>query len=89
MEQQTQEEKNLTKDEEQALNSLKNRTDIVITKADKGGAVVIQDVEQYVQEANRQLSDTSVYEKIPHDQTEENSAIVNNCIDQLKKDLKS
>ena len=34
---------NLTKDETKALNDFQQRDDIVITKADKGGAVVIQD----------------------------------------------
>ena len=34
---------NLTKRERQALNILKNRTDIVVKQADKGGALVILD----------------------------------------------
>ena len=39
------------------MENLQEREDIVITKADKGGAVVIQDVKKYIEEANRQLSD--------------------------------
>ena len=41
--------------EEDALQNLCKRDDIIITKADKGGVVVIVDVDDYVQEANRQL----------------------------------
>ena len=47
--------KNLSKIEEDALQNLTKRDDIIITKADKGGAIIIVDVDDYVQEANRQL----------------------------------
>ena len=40
--------KNLSKQEEDALQNLCKRDDIIITKADKGGAVVIVDVDDYV-----------------------------------------
>ena len=39
---------NLSVEEEKALGELKSRDDIVITEADKGGAVVILDVEDYI-----------------------------------------
>jgi len=52
---------NLTIDEKQALKDLQSRDDIVITNADKGGAVVIQDVKNYIEEANRQLNNTVFY----------------------------
>ena len=53
--------KNLNKKELEALEALKKRDDIIITSADadKGGALVIKDVETYMNEANRQLSNTS------------------------------
>ena len=35
-----------------------NRNDITICNADKGGAVVIIDIDDYIKEAMRQLSDT-------------------------------
>eukprot|EP00795_Rhopilema_esculentum_P000471 gene471-10148_t len=44
---------NLSKKEIKAMNDLKQRTDIIITKADKGGAVVIIAVKDYIKEANR------------------------------------
>ena len=46
---------NLTK----ALKELPDRDDIIITKADKGGAVVIIDVEDYIKEAEYQLNNKS------------------------------
>ena len=39
------------------MEELTKRKDIIITNADKGGAVVIMDVEKYINEANHQLSD--------------------------------
>ena len=54
---------NLKKEELEALDSIKAMDDIVITKADKGGAIVIQDVENYIVEAERQLSDKSFTKK--------------------------
>ena len=48
---------NLTREELNALKSLRNRTDIVIKPADKGGAVVVWDRDMYLEEAYKQLSD--------------------------------
>ena len=39
---------NLSVEEEKALGELQSRDDIVITEADKGGAVVVLDVEDYI-----------------------------------------
>ena len=39
---------NLSVEEEKALGELQSRDDIVITKAEKGGAVKILDVEDYI-----------------------------------------
>ena len=50
--------------EEDALQNLCKRDDIIITKADKGGVVVIVDVDDYVQEANRQLENKEFYNKL-------------------------
>ena len=43
------------------------RDDIVICNADKGNAVVILDVEDYIKEANKQLGDTSFYKELSHE----------------------
>ena len=69
----------LTKNERHALQQLSQRDDIIITKADKGGAVVIIDVDDYIRETNRQLNDADFYKKIPNDSTESNRNKVNNA----------
>ena len=48
----------------------KKRNDIIITRADKGGAVVILGIKDYIDEANRQLNDTNNYEQLDFDPTE-------------------
>ena len=60
---------NLSYDELQALRKLKNRTDVVIRQADKGGAFVVWRTDLYIAEANRQLADHRFYEKILSDAT--------------------
>ena len=58
---------NLTRKERTALNSLRNDTSIIIKGADKGSAVVIWDRDDYLREAESQLSDTEVYEELHGD----------------------
>ena len=59
--------------------------DILITKADKGGATVILDVKDYIAEAVRQLNDIHSYEKLDCDPTSTYNEIINNAIDNLLK----
>ena len=76
---------NLTKSEREALNNLQQRDSTIITKANKGDAMVIMDVEDYIKKANRQLSDTNNYQKLniyPLElHTEKNKAVINNYED--------
>ena len=58
------------KSEREALLILRKRIDIIITKADKGGAVVILDIKDSIGEANRQLNDTNNYVQLDFDATE-------------------
>ena len=67
-----------------AINNLKNPEDIAICKADKRGAVVINEVEDYINEANRQLADKKFYKKLPENPTSEYAALVDNAIDGLR-----
>ena len=77
---------NLSKGEQKAMEELAKRKDIIITNADKGGAVVIMDVEKYINEANRQLSDERNYKKLQEDTTLQHSNSVNDTIDRFKKE---
>jgi hypothetical protein len=54
---------NLTPAEKGAIQELKERDDIVIKPADKGSAVVLMDKVDYLEEANRQLTDERFYKK--------------------------
>ena len=74
----------MSKKEEHALQNLSKRDDVIITKAVKGGAVVVVDVDDYVQEANRQLDNKEFYKKLTIDTTEINRIKVNRTINELK-----
>ena len=58
------------KSEREALLILRKRIDIIIIKADKGGALVILDIKDPIDEANRQLNDTNNYVQLDFDATE-------------------
>ena len=77
--------RNLSAMEQNALDCLKDRSDIIISKADKGGATVIMDVKDYIDEANRQLNDSNFYRKLDEDPTETHLNLVNNAIDTLQR----
>ncbi|XP_061187286.1 uncharacterized protein LOC133195460 [Saccostrea echinata] len=72
---------NLSKEERSALQSLKNRDDIVIKKADKGSTVVVLDKETYMAEAHRQLSDERFYKKLDSDPTKEFSTAITKTLE--------
>ncbi|KAM7176581.1 uncharacterized protein RBU57_002185 [Macrochelys suwanniensis] len=62
---------NLSRAEHNAINSLRNNSNIIIKKADKGGAVVIMNKLEYEQEAVRQLCNSTFYRPLSSDPTEE------------------
>ena len=76
---------NLTKSEREILLNLQKKNEIFITKADKGGAVVILDIKDYKDEANRQLNDTNNYEQLYFDPTELHREKIKSEINTLKK----
>ena len=77
---------NLSKGEQKAMEELAKRKDIIITNADKGSAAVIMDVEKYINEANRQLSDKLNYMTLQEDPTLQHSNLVNDTIDRFKNE---
>ena len=76
---------NLTKPERQALGQLKLRDDIIIMRADKGGAVVIMDIIDYVKEGNRQINNTNYYAELSYDPTIQHEVITNETIKTFTK----
>ena len=74
---------NLSKEEWTALINLKNRNDLVLKAADKGGATVVWRTDLYQQEALRQLSDQTFYIKVNKDLTSANQKIVKDTIQEL------
>ena len=68
---------NLNKDEKLAPKDLSKRDDIIITNADKGGAMVIMDVNEYIREAKRQLNDSKNYKVLAKDPTTTNNNLIN------------
>ena len=77
---------NLTIKELKAMQELQSRNDIVITDADKGGAVVILDVEDYVKQAERQLNNKENYRKKICDPTTANNETIQKVISRFQKE---
>ena len=71
---------NLTKDERNAMYSLKDDKSIIIKGADKGAAVIVWDREDYLKEASK-LEDKEVYLEVPNDW----SALVSTIFKSLEK----
>ena len=77
---------NLTKDEIKALKELETRDDIVITKADKGRAVVVMDVDSYIKEAKRRLENEESCKKLPNDPTKVHADRINKTRERFKNE---
>ena len=77
---------NLSKGGRIAKKELSDHTDIIITKANKGGAVVIIDVKDYINEAHRQLNNKDHYKILNKDPTTTNAKLVNDTIQRFKKE---
>ena len=77
--------KNLTRNKRTNTQNLNKREDILITKAGKGGAVVIVYVKDYIKEAERLLTNIKNYRKLQKDPTTTKMKLVNDTIERLKK----
>ena len=71
---------NLSEKEQKPLEEVKVRDEIVITNTDKGGAVVIMDVKDYVEECERQLNNTGNYNRLQKGPTATNKELVHSVI---------
>lgn len=76
---------NMTTNEKKALEELASCPDIIIKPADKGGAIVILDKTDYVNEANKQLSVSTFYKALPNDPTQDYKQIVKDKLAELVK----
>ena len=59
---------NTTKEERKAMKTLRNNQNIVIKPADKGGAIVIMNKQDYIDEGLRQLSNKIHYKELENAQ---------------------
>ena len=66
------------------MEELAKRKDLIITNADKGGAVVIMDTDSYIKEANQQLSDKASYKQLTQDPKLQHNKMVNQTIQRFK-----
>ena len=67
-----------------AIKTLKNRTDIIMINADKGRAVTILDLTDYINNANKQLNDPSRYKELIYDPTLTHANTINDTIEAFK-----
>ena len=74
---------NFTKGEQKVLEELSKRGDIIVTNADKGGTIVIIDIEKYISEAQRQLNDENNYKKLQTDPTSQHNKLVNDTVERF------
>ena len=72
---------NLTKEEREALYSLKDDPNIIIKDADRNSVVVDWDREGYLKEAYKELDDKGTYEQVPDNL----SVLANTLIKALEK----
>ncbi len=75
---------NLSKGERNALEELSNNENIIVTRADKGGAIVIWGIQQYLTEANNQLSNTTFYQKLNNDPSKDYAKLITNSFHEMK-----
>ena len=62
-----------------------SKTDVIIANANKGGAILIMNTDDYINEANHQLSDKDNYRQGLNDPTLQNNEMVNNTIERFQK----
>ena len=75
---------NINRNEKLALQNLKSDHTIMIKPADKGGAIVILNRDDYIKEGKRQLSDPYFYKHLDSDPTDSNNQRINFFINSMK-----
>lgn len=77
---------NISQEERKALSKLAANPNIIIKSADKGGQICIQDRDNYLKEAYRQLNDAQYYKPLLQPLQNETQAIVRTKVDKLYQD---
>ena len=75
--------KNLSSQEFNSLLNLPKNKQIVIKQADKGSGIVIQDIDDYIKEGERQLNDTKFYKQVDHDLTSKHADIIKKVVTEM------
>ena len=75
---------NLTKGERNALYLLRDDPSIIIKEADKGSVVVVWEREDYLREANSQLSDKDVYQEVKDDAEDHLMKVIKSVLRKIK-----
>ena len=78
------EKDNLNPEERKSIQKLRNDSNIIIKSADKGGATVIMDRENYILEANRQLNDTKYYKLLDQPIFHDNIPKLKNILNEMR-----
>ncbi|CAB4041564.1 Hypothetical predicted protein, partial [Paramuricea clavata] len=79
---------NLTRGERKAIKDLKSEDTIIITKADKGNAVVIMDKAKYTEQVNEMLGDQTVYTRITdkrRNPTKQTETVLESILKELRR----
>lgn len=80
------ERQNLSKDEYNSIHKLRNNSDIIIKQADKGGALVVMNKQDYLTEAYRQLNNGKYYREIHESLRDSNIKRIYAVIRKLNQD---
>ena len=78
----------LSREEREAVYSLKKREDIVIVKADKGNTTVVLDRDEYDDKLMTMLKDTTTYVELKRDPTKKTERVENQFVSQLSEEDK-
>jgi hypothetical protein len=77
-------ESNTSREENRCLKNLSKLSEIVIKPADKGGATVLMDKQNYITEAYRQLNDPKYYRKLTEPTYKSNIPLIAKILEDLR-----
>lgn len=78
------EKSNFSTQQHHAIQQLAHNHDIIIKPADKGGATVIMNIQDYIFEADKQLADINYYTQIPVSIQSQNKTLIKHILYDMK-----